>query len=377
MKITRENYEPFFLDYLEGNLDEHLIDGFLEFLQQNPDLKNELRSFENIPLPEDEIPFSGKEKLYRQELDQPETFQYRAIASLEGDLSPDEEEEFNEYVASHPQAAQEYARFRMTKLQPDHSVTYAQKDKLYRQPAIRPLIFTVMRVAAVLLVAVTIWSIWPDETREILNRPVISEVVPVPADPGPDQPSGDNSRATDPAGTPSTAQNQSFPQTVSGNKRPHQQSDNQEAVRPEAGKQIDPVLHIPVSTQVNSSGLNGQLADIPVSRRETMEIPGSLPSIKPALGQLKTETLIAAANPVEQLSREDQSQEEAIYLTDRLRERAGLENFSFSKLVRSGIDLASDLSGEKVSYATSDDGSIVALSLNTRLLGLRIPVGRK
>ncbi|MBC8005772.1 MAG: hypothetical protein H7X84_09885, partial [Verrucomicrobia bacterium] len=47
-KITRDNYEAFFLDYLEGNLEETLIDQFLDFLEKNPDLKEELHLFENI-----------------------------------------------------------------------------------------------------------------------------------------------------------------------------------------------------------------------------------------------------------------------------------------------------------------------------------------
>ena len=42
MKINRNNYEAFFIDYLEGNLDEKMVDDFIEFLQQNPDLKEEL-----------------------------------------------------------------------------------------------------------------------------------------------------------------------------------------------------------------------------------------------------------------------------------------------------------------------------------------------
>ena len=51
MIITRDNYESFFMDYLEGNLEENLIDQFLDFLKQNPDLKEELHLFEEVSLP--------------------------------------------------------------------------------------------------------------------------------------------------------------------------------------------------------------------------------------------------------------------------------------------------------------------------------------
>ena len=51
MKINRNNYEAYFLDYIEGTL------GFAEkaeleaFLVINPDLKIELDNFETISLP--------------------------------------------------------------------------------------------------------------------------------------------------------------------------------------------------------------------------------------------------------------------------------------------------------------------------------------
>ena len=48
MKITRENYEEHFLDYLEGNLDKQLLDEFKNFLVQNPDLRDELENTGNF-----------------------------------------------------------------------------------------------------------------------------------------------------------------------------------------------------------------------------------------------------------------------------------------------------------------------------------------
>ncbi len=49
-KITRHNYEAFFLDYLEGNLSEELHTELKTFLAQNPDLALELEEFENVAL---------------------------------------------------------------------------------------------------------------------------------------------------------------------------------------------------------------------------------------------------------------------------------------------------------------------------------------
>lgn len=49
-KITRHNYEAFFLDFLEGTLREELKIELKTFLAQNPDLAEELDEFENISL---------------------------------------------------------------------------------------------------------------------------------------------------------------------------------------------------------------------------------------------------------------------------------------------------------------------------------------
>lgn len=375
MKITRENYEPFFLDYLEGNLDEQLIDEFLEFLQQNPDLKSELQGFEKISLPEELSAFPGKEKLYRHNLDQPEIFENQAIGMMEGDLTTAEAEEFMEYIDSHTQAAGEYEQFRKTRLIPDESIIFAQKDKLYHQPSIRPMIFMAMRVAAVLLVAVTIWSIWPDDTREILNQPVISELMPVPGKPEENEISGENAQLPGSENLADTEKSQAAmpSETVPGSRAAR----STDLIQGKAGSQANLMAdnqapgarEIPVRDS-HTNGINEHI-------RANMEIPDALPVRKAALERTPTEPLLAAVTPASITIPEESGNDDELYLTDRIRQRIGADDFSFTKLVRSGIDLASNLSGEKVSYATNDDGEIVALSLNTRLLGLRIPVGKK
>ena len=42
MKITRENYELFFVDYLDNKLSDSNILELMAFLAQNPDLEEEL-----------------------------------------------------------------------------------------------------------------------------------------------------------------------------------------------------------------------------------------------------------------------------------------------------------------------------------------------
>ena len=101
MKISRENYESFFLDYLEGKLKESQIDEFLDFLEQNQDLKDELHQFENIHLLEEQIIFTDKGKLYKSVSDQTVIHENKLVAFMEGDLEREERQGFETYLANH------------------------------------------------------------------------------------------------------------------------------------------------------------------------------------------------------------------------------------------------------------------------------------
>lgn len=65
MMITRENYEAYFLDYLEGNLDQSLLSEFHRFLDENPDLQEELEMVSDFQLPAPTLTFNRKLMLYK------------------------------------------------------------------------------------------------------------------------------------------------------------------------------------------------------------------------------------------------------------------------------------------------------------------------
>ena len=50
MKINRDNYEAYFLDYFEGQLSLEMVEEVLMFADQNPDLRNVLEDFEAVSL---------------------------------------------------------------------------------------------------------------------------------------------------------------------------------------------------------------------------------------------------------------------------------------------------------------------------------------
>jgi hypothetical protein len=345
MKITRENYEPYFLDYLEGNLDENLVDDLMEFLQQNPDLKNELEMHESITIPNFTAEYDSKEKLYRHPLDHTPTFENKVVAWMEGDLDENEKREFTAYLEKRPTKKKELKRFEETRLAPDLSVTFAKKEKLYRQPVIRPILFWTMRVAAILLIAIALWNLWPSDTAEIIDQPVVSELQPEKIVPE------------------SSALTENFVVDL---------QDAEKDQTPIKSGDSKPVIQHIVKPSIVESSIVGTENN----QRNELSVPDLLPVKIANIEVSSSKPLLAfATQPADYKVEYEYLEQE--YLTDKLREKMGLEGFTFAKLMRSGLELASNLTNEKFSYDTNKEGEIVALSLDTHLLGLRIPVGRK
>lgn len=97
MTISRNNYEAFFLDYIEGNLRADLHEELHVFLQANPDLASELdemKSFSEVndfSYLDDEVVFIGKESLKKGESSKEEDLLDELLAKeLEGDLTKEE-----------------------------------------------------------------------------------------------------------------------------------------------------------------------------------------------------------------------------------------------------------------------------------------------
>lgn len=343
MKITRDNYEIFFLDYLEGNLDEKLVNDFIGFLEENQDLRQELQLFEPVEIPRDEESFSRKRSLYRSELNQNETFDHQAVAWLEGDLTGDEAAEFERWTEKHPEMKAELERYKKTILESDLSVTFKKKSNLYRYPETRSLLWWSMRIAAILLVAVMLWSIWPDQLTEITSEPALTEIVSIPGeipainDVTEEAPAAIDQVVAEIRSVPEKSVTSAQNQTVSG--------------LPAGEKHTAP------------------------ARREEFIISESLPVKVASLELTDPEPMMASLIPVD-ITEIFAEEDAEMNLSDKVIDRLGINDFNFSKLVKSGLRIAGTLTNDRISYGTGPEGDIVALSLETRVLGLRIPVGK-
>lgn len=129
--INSNNYEAFFLDYLEGNLNAQQEFELMDFLDKNPGLKAELDlelgeltlQPENLSLDKGDFKKVGI---------QPEEVDELMIASVEGQLSLEATSELNAYVNTNNLTA-DFNYYKNTLLKPDLSEGYGDVSDLKKK----------------------------------------------------------------------------------------------------------------------------------------------------------------------------------------------------------------------------------------------------
>ena len=357
MEITKNNYEIFFLDHLEGNLDENLVDEFLEFLQQNPDLKEELSMMNTAPILPDSVVFRNKEKLYKEKFDSEKEFNQAAIALIEGDISGTEKAEFDSYLLKHPEKQKEVQRFQQTKLQPDKSVVFAHKDKLYRHTLGKTIFLWSSRVAAVLIVAMAIYF-YIDQTGENIineNQMAVIESETAKEDVSPD--------TKKPQVETEKKQGEPTEFTTKTTKGTPEKTQKEETT--------------PKATKSLRETTKGRMEHEKIAEARTpIEMPEKIGSLSASLQAVPTQN-IALATMTTILSENQIQPEEKKFFADIVKEKTGLDNFSFRKITKASLNLISNISKDKFNYETNKDGKITELNYDSRLLAFSIPTNNE
>jgi hypothetical protein len=184
MKIDRNNYEVYFLDYLEGRLTTDERAALLLFVSENPDLKELLEGEAFINLtPDETVSFSPKSALKKKTAEvtatvpDPGTSQDHIITTSADGINPGNYEEFmvrfyeNElseaekadlsvFLKESPTYIKEFELFGNTILEPDMGVIYPHKNSLKRKllvPLQTKRIFSMVAVAASVLLFSTLF----------------------------------------------------------------------------------------------------------------------------------------------------------------------------------------------------------------------------
>ena len=119
MKVNRSNYEIWIIDWLDGNLSEPQSAELLSFLEENPDLKEEMEALTRFSLEKPLIKFSRIDSLKKTAADITDTqFEHLCIAYIENDLSAEQEKELDEIIQQSPERKDILEAFKKTILTP-------------------------------------------------------------------------------------------------------------------------------------------------------------------------------------------------------------------------------------------------------------------
>ena len=140
--IKRDNYEQFFIDYLDGVLTPSEKNQLMAFLIANPDLKEELEELKNTQIRPDNNSFNKKSALKRTpviSLNQDTNFDELCIARIEGDLNISSINEFDSLIEENADFKTQFSLFEKTILHPEPAIVFQKKSQLKKSVFIRSL----------------------------------------------------------------------------------------------------------------------------------------------------------------------------------------------------------------------------------------------
>lgn len=178
-KIDLNNYEAYFLDFMEGTLSVEEKHDLFTFLEAHPELKSEMDELDSnwqMTLMPEKVTFTDKAALKIDESQlilTPNTVEDVMIASMEGQLTEAHQKELATYIKANG-LEKTYAYYRATVLKPDTTVTFADKKRLKVKTGVvisMPLIARVASVAAVGALFIMLAMNWnsPAGTNENTN----------------------------------------------------------------------------------------------------------------------------------------------------------------------------------------------------------------
>lgn len=347
MRITRSNYESWFLDYLEGNLVPSLTEEFQAFIKQNPDLAKELEMWDLIALQASKsIQFDVKEELKKPVSDQNIEFQELAIAYHEGGLSLSERINFEAGLSENPGRAAEAEKIGKLKLTADKTIVYQNKEQLKRSVTIIPLWVKVASAAALLLAAYLLFhpgaGVRPESAQLVddLNNPSRKNI------------------------------------TV-----PELKIKAEEKGKAKTSPFVTPV-QIPAKVPVRQNQPARQKSMPKVIPTPDSRVPEPQPSLLKPRGIINfgmpanIELAVMTFKDPAQASTELELSELLKIQIAAMRKSDDREFLSTEHLGLSGLQLFAKLSGKRLTARKGDDGNVHSVSYNSRLLAFSIPVNR-
>ncbi len=298
MQIDRSNYEVWFLDWQDGNLNSRQVEQLMSFLDQNQDLKEEFNDLTTINLVSPAIPYRHKEELKKSPSDlSTSQFDHLCAACLENDLPESQKADLQEIINTHPDRKRAFDLMQRTILTPPLTSYRYKKRMLKRTPlqnAIR-ISVTGLSAAAAISIIIIIYSVMPGTltVNKINSADIIpdstvqraSEVMAVVSEdhilpPAPKENGQMPAISKSPAGAPPDSYREAVGIGVNlSGRAPETTSSNDSSLRT-FNKQVEAVIRVPVNPKVdlgkgiptNTLIASSQVIDIPPSGDERSQV---------------------------------------------------------------------------------------------------------
>jgi len=173
MKITVDNYEAYFLDYLEGQLDSEELSELSLFLSLHPELKAQIENSEIIPIHANSQTYKYKASLKKFDFTSISNYNFNdyCIAFYEHLLTPQKVKALKVFCDQNPNRKTDFEAYRKVYVKPQLSLKYKGKKNLYKKLTVqRPvptrLLYIVSLAASVTLIMIFYWI----NTNKFENR---------------------------------------------------------------------------------------------------------------------------------------------------------------------------------------------------------------
>ena len=177
-RISIFNYEAFYLDFLEGNLNGEDTVLLMEFLDANPDLKMEDDALPLFDAEEISLNAAVKKELKQTLAEDQITMEnapFFMISSAEGLLDSAKSSELNSFIAQNKLLKQEQALYSAVYFSPDTSIIYADKKGLKHKKVIVLWPYVTAMAAACVIAFFLIWTSLNNSVIDQNDAPVMAK----------------------------------------------------------------------------------------------------------------------------------------------------------------------------------------------------------
>jgi anti-sigma factor RsiW len=130
--INISNYESYLYSYVDGELNAEEMAALEHFASTNPQVQAELDLLMATRLQPENIVFDNKAALYRGSEIHLQNYEGYLLSYIDGELAPEEEKAFEQFLARHPKVREELVMWQGTKMHADPSIRFENKEVLYR-----------------------------------------------------------------------------------------------------------------------------------------------------------------------------------------------------------------------------------------------------